>query len=448
MPHPLRHPPRLALLAFLCLCACQSLDKQQELEQVAKDWSLLLRASQVIPVYPMTQDLMPGDLFLVREPIATQQKIYQDKGYLPLDQHLKRISPKGYADFYANSFGLGSGGAKIPASLRFQKKTADAPFSAAPRAAFPTYTFSMEKGGAFQLALPVQAVPIGLSLLGTSKARGSLVLSDAFTYGVDEQSLWEQVRSWAVSPQGRDYLRELGAQGKGGFYLRVVTRVYLVGAVNVSVDAAEGAGGGLDAGVPSPIQLLLEGLEKQQEAQPEGNQTADLYAQLLSSLTEQANKQGPAGASIRVLAASARNVSLQERFDAPLVIGYLGFDARIDETGKLGPPLPTQGIIDGRIHRPAMAQFDQREKLGKILKKEILRRALEDPAFAEKLLTTYEASLDRVGKNDLRFLEEFKKLDSAETEKRSDQLKKAMSRFQRAIGWTAPVLETYYLDLL
>ena len=41
----------------------------KQLAHVAKDWSLVVRASQIIPVYPLTEDLLPGDVFLVQSPI-------------------------------------------------------------------------------------------------------------------------------------------------------------------------------------------------------------------------------------------------------------------------------------------------------------------------------------------------------------------------------------------
>src|ERR1041384_5057878 len=92
-----------AFAAMLCTAGC-ALDKQQELEKVAKDWCATIRASQVMPVYPLTQDIQPGDLFLVQLPIDKQQEVWKQKGSLPLDNHLGRLDPRGYKDFYAKSF--------------------------------------------------------------------------------------------------------------------------------------------------------------------------------------------------------------------------------------------------------------------------------------------------------------------------------------------------------
>ena len=71
---------------------------------------MVIRASQVIPVYPLTEDLQPGDVLLVRTPIEEQAKLYKKKGFLPLDQHLVRLYTKGstndFYDFYNARYGL------------------------------------------------------------------------------------------------------------------------------------------------------------------------------------------------------------------------------------------------------------------------------------------------------------------------------------------------------
>ena len=63
---------------------------------------MTIRASQVLPVYPLSEDLQPGDVFLVQMPIDKQHVQYQEQGFLPLDNHIKRLNPSGYKEFYAN----------------------------------------------------------------------------------------------------------------------------------------------------------------------------------------------------------------------------------------------------------------------------------------------------------------------------------------------------------
>src|SRR5262245_36709469 len=78
--------------------------RMDQLERVAKDGCETIRASQVIPVYPLTEDLQPGDVFLVQVPVDRQQEIYRKKGFLPLDNHLARLDPASYGAFYDHSF--------------------------------------------------------------------------------------------------------------------------------------------------------------------------------------------------------------------------------------------------------------------------------------------------------------------------------------------------------
>src|SRR4030042_5910345 len=87
------------LLAGL-LGGCANTMRDEQLARVAKDVSLVVRASQVIPVYPLTEDLVPGDLFLVRMSIPQQHREYQRRGFLPMDMHLTRLNGLDYAGLY------------------------------------------------------------------------------------------------------------------------------------------------------------------------------------------------------------------------------------------------------------------------------------------------------------------------------------------------------------
>src|SRR5688572_19278793 len=213
-----RSRPTRALAALLCSafvllpgCVCihqwqKSLTakhRQVELADVAKSWCQTIRASQVIPVYPLTEDLQPGDVFLVRRSIEDQAYEYLKKGFLPLDNHFMRRDPAGYGKFYSHSVlandvagepeegpTVGDGrqdpprvpaqwmrpGA-LPPEPGWEKTTWDT----APRASFPSYSFSVQSGAGFNLAVPVQGVPVGLGLLGNQSASGTIAISDAFT---------------------------------------------------------------------------------------------------------------------------------------------------------------------------------------------------------------------------------------------------------------------------
>jgi len=339
-------------VAASLMAGCNSLphSKDQELEQVAKDWSMTIRASQVVPVYPLTEDLQPGDVFLVQVPIEQQQQVYKEKGFLPLDNLVDRITPGGYCKFYGQSFMYGEDATKSckPLPVTWLTPGDAAAWAAAPAASFPTYSFSARKGGGFNLALPVQGVPVGLSLLGGDAAQGSVTIAGAKTYGVDTVSLYDDLRKWAAAHS--DFLANFAPRDQKQNYLRVVTRVYLTGDLTVSLQSARSASGGLSAGAAKPVNVFgVEPGEKPEVV------TADAYKENLKtinetiaeSLKDMASAAGGAlpGGSVQVVAASANAISLKEHFARPLVIGYLGFDVAIGEDGAIGPPIPTHAVL-------------------------------------------------------------------------------------------------------
>jgi hypothetical protein len=351
----------LALLLALALSAsCSGIrgwqqrqtqkQRETELADVAKGWCQTIRASQVIPVYPLTEDLQPGDVFLVSETMESQSEEYKRKGFLPLDYHLTRLQPKGYDAFYSHS--ILQGGAPSPVLVpgawmrpNGAPPAANETWNMAARAAFPSYSFSVQSGGGFSLALPVQGVPVGLSLLGTQAASGTIAISDAKTLGVDMLSLWQELQTWAYD--NRALLAPYASTPDRAGYVRMVTRVYLTGGVAVSVSSGSSFGAGADAGVPRPIDLLepREGGAAETSAQ----QYTDSLRLLNESL---AQTGGGPGGSLRITAAGGNTVSLKETFDPPLVIGYLGFDCRILAGGALGNPVPTRIALEdpGRAH--------------------------------------------------------------------------------------------------
>jgi hypothetical protein len=337
-------------IAVWLIAGCDTLprSKDKELEQVAKDWSMTIRASQVIPVYPLTEDLQPGDVFLVQVPIDRQQAIYKEKGFLPLDNLVDRLVPSGFCTFYGASFMSGGTAACKPLPVTWLTPGQDAAaWAAAPGASFPTYSFSARKGAGFNLAVPVEGVPVGLSLLGGDAAEGSVTITSAKTYGVDTISLYDDLLTWAGTR--RSFLANFEPRDKKQNYLRVITRVYLTGGVTVSLQSSRSASGGLSAGAAKPVDLVVPTTGDKPEAV-----TADAYKAGLDKINETiqdsvaaaAVRDALPGGSVRVVAASANAITLKEKFPRPLVIGYLGFDVAITEGGGLGPPIPTHAVLN------------------------------------------------------------------------------------------------------
>jgi hypothetical protein len=380
--------------------------RQSQLEATARDWAMTIRASQVIPVYPLTEDLQPGDVFLVQVPIDRQQELYARDGFLPLDNLVARIQPEGYEKFYERSFAVGGNPRFLPRHWLSPSEPKDAAWTQAPQAGFPSYSFSVRRGAGFSAAVPISGVPVGLSLLGTNAADGTITIDKARTYGVDMYSLARQVRSWAeenatfLAPYAPDPQRP----GRRN-YLRVVSRVYLTGRLLVTLTDVSSTSVGASAGAPKPVELLTA-------APPTDPQktAADEYAQNLAKLNEtleallksdsRAAVGTLPGASLKIVAASARSITTAEDFiDRPLVIGYLGFDMEILEDGKLGPAVPTHAVLSGTVEPWRAAVVSGGAKRYRDLVEEAAagdRSAEVFAAAATKLGGEFKAEFDRV----------------------------------------------------
>lgn len=359
----------LALALALFGAGCASTSKETQLESVARDWSKVMRASQIIPVYPLTEDLQPGDVFLVQLPIDQQQAIYKAKGYLPLDHHILRLDPERFSDFYDRSFLAHNTNATLPGDWIRPRQTGSGTSSnnlswqAAPHAAFPTYAFTVKKGAGLNLAVPVQGVPVGLSLMGTDSANGTIAIRKAATLGVDIVSLYRQVQAWART--NAEFLAPFAPLPEGAKrnYLRIVTRIYAAGEMDVALADASSRSAGLDVGVPKPVELLYADLPSG-IANP-GPATLNNFATNVSVLNKMLSEDQPLpggkflpGGSLRVNAASSRFVSMRETFPYPMVIGYLGFDCTILSGGVLGPPIPTHARLEAHATvNPKVTEF-------------------------------------------------------------------------------------------
>lgn len=338
----------IPLMGAFLLEGCGT-SKEAQLQQVAKDWCLTIRASQVIPVYPLTQDIQPGDIFLVDVPIDQQQQDYEANGFLALDNHISRITPSGYKNFYLDSFLTGTNQITLPVDWIRPASTNLHSWEPAPSAAFPSYSFSVSRGGGMNLAVPIDGVPVGMSLLDSDAAYGSVTIKSARTMGVDILSLYGDLTAWAktntafLSPFGTD------PGDPETNYLRVITRVYATGQMDVSLSDASSQSAGLDVGAAKPVNLLSPQLPKGQTNVAEV--TAQNYTNGMSVLNDMLQKASSAtsnflpGGSLRIAAASSRTVALQEQFDPPVILGYLGFDCLINGDGTLGPPIPTHAHL-------------------------------------------------------------------------------------------------------
>ena len=336
----------------LLLAGCRSIDRRRDnqLERVARDWCLTIRASQVLPVYPLTEDLQVGDVFLVSTPLSREVKDLEEDGFLPLDNVIARIQPSGWQQFYNGAYGV-TDNSVVPRQWQFPATTPPATaWSTAPGAAFPSYTFQVKQGQGATLAIPIQSVPVGLSLLQTGDAYGTVNIASASTYGLPITVLSPQVDAWAAENQNylRQYAPRVQSERRGReridqHYLRVVYRVYVAGGVNLALIANESRGGRLDAGAASkPAALFDAGSSTTADAAD----AAKNYQAVLAALSQSVAAATPS-ANITIASASSRGVAMNETFPRPLVVGYLAFDRPIEADGRLGAPLPTEARVSG-----------------------------------------------------------------------------------------------------
>jgi len=334
------------LLMLLSASGCARAVSDRELQRVARDWSMVIRASQVLPVYPLTEDLQPGDIFLVQVTVDDQAKIYRERGFLALDNLIFRLDPRGYEEFYRKSFEAGD--AQHPLPRHWLEPGKPASWTLAPNASFPTYSFSARRGGGFNVALPVQGVPVGLSLLGGDATQGSITIAEARTYGLDTLSLHADVRRWAQTDANQRFLRFYGADPPAN-YVRVVSRVYITGRINVSLQGSRNWGATLSGGATKPVELVVPnaGTDPQKSTLDAYTSNIDkLNAMISKALERTGGSNLPPGGTVKVVSASASTISLAEDFTRPLVIGYLGFDMAIGPGGQLGPPIPTHAVLE------------------------------------------------------------------------------------------------------
>jgi hypothetical protein len=235
-------------------------------------------------------------------------------------------------------------------------------------------------------------VPVGLSLLLTNDAYGTVNISNASTYGLPVSVVSPQVEEWANG--NRDFLKQYaprqGTDEKGNptveqNYVRVVYRVYVAGGVNVSLISNEAKGARVDAGASKSIALFDAG------STTEAADAASSYAKVMSSLSQSIASATP-GANLTLASASSRSVAMNETFPRPLVIGYLAFDRSIEEGGLLGPPLPTQARVTGGHVSTGTAVYGADPNTARI------RTWLNaDPSNRQKLRTWLDTNADGVG---------------------------------------------------
>lgn len=347
------------LVSLVCLAALVGCAPNYE--RVAKDWCGVIRASQMIPVYPLSEDIQPGDVFLVRRTIHDQHEEYQEKGYLAFDHHVTRLGNLSYKEFYGKAYWDAAFDPGTTGHPRLGWKPAaetKVETVEAPAAAFPSYSFRTDRGAGFTLAIPVKGVPLAMGLIQAESAFVTVTVDKAHTYACPREEALEALYDWWYSAEDPWVKAELGNlpledEGKEKeterhkLYLRVVTRVYLTKKVNVFLAKANLLGTGADVGAPK--QVALPEIKDPKSAE---NYKAALEALSASVHGEESVETLKPGGSFRFVQASGTSIALDEEFERPLVVGYLGFDVPLIEERdqlKLGYPIATRWALEAPV---------------------------------------------------------------------------------------------------
>jgi hypothetical protein len=316
---------------------------------MAKNWCETIRASQVIPVYPLTEDLQVGDVFLVETTVASQAQEYQKRGFLALDDFRVRLPFTNFHNVYFNSYWKDDFGNTPHVMPEFTNSVAGTnanawPWTsvAAPRVAFPPYSFQARSGFGLAAAFPIQGVPVALSFLKSDQVNGSVTITDARTFAGDPGDLFASLQSWASQPPVRQMLAQTVRNiAPTTIYLRVVSRVYLARAMDVYFQKAGSSGGNARAGTSGGVSMTTT------------NGTVDAqYANVLNTLNSQNGGLATAtqaGGAVTFVSASDSTVGMSQSFDRPLAVGYLAFDVPVFPGGDLGYPVPTFQRLQGKL---------------------------------------------------------------------------------------------------
>ncbi len=194
---------------------------------------------------------------------------------------------------------------------------------------------------------------MGLSLMGGDAEQGTVTIADAHTYGVDTVSLRRDVLVWARD--NRTFLRNFAPEGDKQNYLRIVSRVYLTGRLNISLQSSRSLGAAVSGGAPKPVDLVVP--SPGSDPQEVTLKSYEKNVEALNKMLEEGLKKIKLadvdrflpGATVKVVSASAGSISLLETFNRPVVIGYLGFDMAIGPGGVLGPPIPTHAVLEKQV---------------------------------------------------------------------------------------------------
>jgi len=186
-------------------------------------------------------------------------------------------------------------------------------------------------------------------------------------------------------------LRDLYSTTKGNVYLRIVTRVYMVGAVEISLSRKKAGGAGIEVGQAPTIHLV----NLQAKDANDTKARAEAYQEILDELSKPMASAVPGG-GMKIAWASENMVMLKEQFPRLLAIGYLGFDVPILKDGSLGPLIATRDHIDPEIRiRPKISKAAEPVAWQTIFNLYRMLTAKDAPKEARQLANSMDTLFDQ-----------------------------------------------------
>ncbi|MBV8047187.1 MAG: hypothetical protein JO171_08550 [Paludibacterium sp.] len=350
-----------SLGAVSLLLGCSSTDPTQS---VATSWGQELRQMQVEPVFPIREDIQPGDVFIL---CAGSDPTHPSKQVLPISTYWTRLDATTIKqlleDYYRTRLIMPinkvvGGQAASQPSIQ-QNTSASGTFTHLQLVAFPDAMHASLDSRSLSALIPAG---VALGRFGISSQEvdsGSLSITSASYYGLPQAKIMPLVKE-QIGPNGElgreDFKKALDAKEAEcqplNLYAQavVVSEVFLANGIRLKLQSSKAAtaqmqlntvlsSGSTVANTLSTIQKLQASAATAGKTQaPAGNggtasgqdaQTQALSAAVVSLLTGmESSQENLPGVSGTITTGSTGTISMDSIFTKPLVFGYRGVHIR------------------------------------------------------------------------------------------------------------------------
>ena len=200
----------LIVTVVVLLTSCSSIRSSQheQYHNIARQWMLTLRSHQMIPAYPMTSQLQPGDILIHNSFLGSQEFMFGASGFLPFEE-------------------------------KFASLTTELPQDSQSECAFPSFNFALNRDREFQTSFPFGIIDTGMALIDSDNVNVSVEIREADTIVSEYPKLMEQFNNWQDKDNVRWSLQNISKFIGPVDYLvlRVITRVYRAKTISVTLTA-------------------------------------------------------------------------------------------------------------------------------------------------------------------------------------------------------------------